>query len=54
MSLGLLVRRVLLAPPAVLTALEPLGHILLVLGRVIVFSSALGTRQGDQVLRHVK
>jgi hypothetical protein len=42
-------RRVLAAKAAVLAELEPLGRLLLVLGRAVVAPLALGARQRDDV-----
>ena len=44
--------RVLSAPLAVSAQLQALGHVLLVLARMVVASLAFGARQGDLLLRH--
>ena len=41
--------RMLPAKPAVLAHLEPLGRLLLVLGRAVVPAFTLGARQGNYV-----
>jgi hypothetical protein len=47
--LGLAMRDVLAAEAAVLAQLEPLGRLLLVLGRAVIAPLTVGARQGDDV-----